>query len=79
MTAKRQLKPAGRAWVHESLGPRRTPAEDAEALPAHAERHRLTPEPLMFLTADPGRRRDRPVVTRALEQAGLNRPCPPGQ
>ncbi|WP_248502544.1 hypothetical protein [Streptomyces sp. D2-8] len=33
-----------------------TSAHDAEALLTHAEHHRLTPELLMSLTADPGRR-----------------------
>ncbi|MEV0241746.1 hypothetical protein AB0I06_17705 [Streptomyces sp. NPDC050674] len=51
------------------------PAGHAEDLLAHAENYRLTPELLMSLTADPGRRqRDRPAMTRALERAGLNRP-----
>ncbi|WP_298562103.1 hypothetical protein [Streptomyces luteogriseus] len=52
-----------------------TSPQNAQALLAHAENHRLTPELLMSLTADPGRRqRDRPAMTRALEHAGLNRP-----
>ncbi|MER5834944.1 hypothetical protein ABT116_29940 [Streptomyces sp. NPDC002130] len=52
-----------------------TSAHHAEALLAHAENHRLTPELLMALTTDPGRRkRDRPAMTRALERAGLDRP-----
>ncbi|MFE6412726.1 hypothetical protein ACFVOR_37980 [Streptomyces sp. NPDC057837] len=52
-----------------------TSAADAEALLAHAEAYRLTPELLMSLTRDPHwRRRDRPAMTRALEHAGLDRP-----
>ncbi|WP_033308890.1 hypothetical protein RFN58_40895 [Streptomyces iakyrus] len=52
-----------------------TSAREAEALLAHAEGHRLTPELLMSLTGDPaGRQRDRPAMTRALELARLNRP-----
>ncbi|MFD8236616.1 hypothetical protein ACFV20_32665 [Streptomyces sp. NPDC059696] len=52
-----------------------TSAQDAETLLGHAESHRLTPALLMSLTADPDRRQwDRPAMTRALEQAGLNRP-----
>ncbi|MFJ3445320.1 hypothetical protein ACIPM2_29540 [Streptomyces sp. NPDC086081] len=51
-----------------------TSAADAETLLAHAENRRLTPELLMSLTRDPRwRRRDRPAMTRALEQAGLDR------
>ncbi|GAA2766730.1 hypothetical protein GCM10010103_57710 [Streptomyces paradoxus] len=52
-----------------------TSAGEAEALLAHAEGYRLTPELLMSLTTDPSwRQRDRPAVTRALELAHLNRP-----
>ncbi|MFF7736386.1 hypothetical protein [Streptomyces sp. NPDC007984] len=52
-----------------------TSAQDAQALLAHAERRRLTPELLLSLTAGPGgRQQDRPAMTRALERAGLYRP-----
>ncbi|MFJ4081617.1 hypothetical protein ACIP17_07825 [Streptomyces iakyrus] len=52
-----------------------TSARDAQALLAHAEGHRLTPQLLTSLTGDPaGRQRDRPAMTRALELARLNRP-----
>ncbi|MFJ5730707.1 hypothetical protein [Streptomyces paradoxus] len=52
-----------------------TSAGEAEALLAHAEGYRLTPELLMSLTTDPSwRQRDRPAMTRALELARLNRP-----
>ncbi|MEU3933753.1 hypothetical protein AB0E85_17180 [Streptomyces sp. NPDC029044] len=55
---------------HAATSPR-----EAEALLAHAEGHRLTPDLLLSLTGTPQwRQRDRPAMTRALELARLNRP-----
>ncbi|MGW6646854.1 hypothetical protein [Streptomyces iakyrus] len=50
-----------------------TSAREAEALLAHAEGYRLTPELLTSLTGDTDQR-DRPAMARALELARLNRP-----